>query len=206
MSGRLTFICVLEADPVLSCVPSAPLLGSLTTSTMPQAPANLAAYLATAEIHGVHVRIGQAIAYGFQSRIEIACSNALARGPGDICCRNGPGDGTFSGRRASWLSPATAPCSRCMATTGSPSFSTAPKDQSNRRRHLPGYAAWEIHPVMALRVVRAPRSRPCHQVFVRHQTPSRARGNCSGTRACCLSLPRHERVTHNTGNASGRSP
>ncbi|SRR6266487_680418 len=28
------------------------------------------------------------------------------------------------------------------------------KDQrSNRRSHLPGYAAWEIHPVMALRVV-----------------------------------------------------
>jgi hypothetical protein len=29
----------------------------------------------------------------------------------------------------------------------------APKDQSNRRSHLPGYAAWEIHPVMALHVV-----------------------------------------------------
>jgi hypothetical protein len=28
----------------------------------------------------------------------------------------------------------------------------APKDQSNRRSHLPGYAAWEIHPVMALHV------------------------------------------------------
>jgi hypothetical protein len=26
----------------------------------------------------------------------------------------------------------------------------APKDQSNRRGHLPGYAAWEIHPVMRL--------------------------------------------------------
>jgi hypothetical protein len=26
----------------------------------------------------------------------------------------------------------------------------APKDQSNRRSHLPGYAAWEIHPVMTL--------------------------------------------------------
>jgi hypothetical protein len=24
------------------------------------------------------------------------------------------------------------------------------KDQSNRRSHLPGYAAWEIHPVMKL--------------------------------------------------------
>jgi len=30
------------------------------------------------------------------------------------------------------------------------------KDQrANRRSHLPGYAAWEIHPVMALRVVQA---------------------------------------------------
>ena len=26
------------------------------------------------------------------------------------------------------------------------------KDQSNRRSHLPGYAAWQIHPVMALMV------------------------------------------------------
>jgi hypothetical protein len=29
----------------------------------------------------------------------------------------------------------------------------APKDQSNRRSHLPRYAAWEIHPVIALQVV-----------------------------------------------------
>jgi len=29
----------------------------------------------------------------------------------------------------------------------------APKDQSNRRSHLPGYAAWEIHPVMNLTVL-----------------------------------------------------
>jgi hypothetical protein len=28
----------------------------------------------------------------------------------------------------------------------------APKDQSNRRSHQPGYAAWEIHPVMKLDV------------------------------------------------------
>jgi hypothetical protein len=28
----------------------------------------------------------------------------------------------------------------------------APKDQSNRRSHLPEYAAWEIHPVMKLTV------------------------------------------------------
>ncbi len=26
----------------------------------------------------------------------------------------------------------------------------APKDQSNRRKYQPGYAAWEIHPVMKL--------------------------------------------------------
>jgi hypothetical protein len=30
--------------------------------------------------------------------------------------------------------------------------SHAPKDQSNRRKYLPGYAAWEIHPVMTLTV------------------------------------------------------
>ncbi len=29
----------------------------------------------------------------------------------------------------------------------------APKDQSNRRIDLSGYAAWEIHPVMALPVL-----------------------------------------------------
>jgi hypothetical protein len=28
----------------------------------------------------------------------------------------------------------------------------APKDQSNRRKYQPGYAAWEIHPVMKLNV------------------------------------------------------
>jgi hypothetical protein len=28
----------------------------------------------------------------------------------------------------------------------------APKDQSNKRSHLPDYAAWEIHPVMKLTV------------------------------------------------------
>jgi len=26
----------------------------------------------------------------------------------------------------------------------------APKDQSNRRKRLPNYAVWEIHPVMKL--------------------------------------------------------
>src|SRR5262245_40983601 len=28
----------------------------------------------------------------------------------------------------------------------------APKDQSNRRKYMPGYAVWEIHPVMKLEV------------------------------------------------------
>jgi hypothetical protein len=28
----------------------------------------------------------------------------------------------------------------------------APKDQSNRRKYMPDYAVWEIHPVMKLRV------------------------------------------------------
>jgi len=28
----------------------------------------------------------------------------------------------------------------------------APKDQSNRRKRLPQYAVWEIHPVMALQI------------------------------------------------------
>jgi hypothetical protein len=29
----------------------------------------------------------------------------------------------------------------------------APKDQSNRRSHLPGYTAWETHPVMQIEVI-----------------------------------------------------
>jgi hypothetical protein len=28
----------------------------------------------------------------------------------------------------------------------------APKDQSNRRKYMPDYAVWEIHPVMKLNV------------------------------------------------------
>jgi hypothetical protein len=28
----------------------------------------------------------------------------------------------------------------------------APKDQSNRRKYMPDYAVWEIHPVMKLDV------------------------------------------------------
>jgi hypothetical protein len=28
----------------------------------------------------------------------------------------------------------------------------APKDQSNRRKYMPGYAVWEIHPVMKIDV------------------------------------------------------
>ena len=29
----------------------------------------------------------------------------------------------------------------------------APKNQSNRRKNLPGYVVWEIHPVMTLQIV-----------------------------------------------------
>jgi hypothetical protein len=32
----------------------------------------------------------------------------------------------------------------------------APKDQSNRRKYMPGYALWEIHPVMKLEDLIAP--------------------------------------------------
>jgi hypothetical protein len=45
-----------------------------------------------------------------------------------------------------------------IAVTGKAFFDVGHslKDQkSNRRIDLPGYAAWEIHPVMALRVVQA---------------------------------------------------
>ena len=31
-------------------------------------------------------------------------------------------------------------------------FGHAPKDQSNQRKYMPGYAIWEIHPVMKLDV------------------------------------------------------
>jgi hypothetical protein len=42
-----------------------------------------------------------------------------------------------------------------ITVTGGAFFNVghALKDQSNRRSHQPGYAAWEIHPVVALRVV-----------------------------------------------------
>jgi hypothetical protein len=35
----------------------------------------------------------------------------------------------------------------------------APEDQSNRRKRLPDYAVWEIHPVMALHVLQQVRQR-----------------------------------------------
>ena len=42
-----------------------------------------------------------------------------------------------------------------VSTGGLPKiFGHSLKDQhSNRRSHLPGYGAWEIHPVMALQIV-----------------------------------------------------
>jgi hypothetical protein len=44
--------------------------------------------------------------------------------------------------------------SRIITVTGKAFFDInhAPADQSNRRTDLPDYAAWEIHPVMALHV------------------------------------------------------
>jgi len=42
---------------------------------------------------------------------------------------------------------------RIITVTGKAFFDInhAPADQSNRRTDLPGYAAWEIHPVMKIR-------------------------------------------------------
>jgi hypothetical protein len=37
-------------------------------------------------------------------------------------------------------------------STGKTKLGHSLKYQSNRRSHLPGYTAWEIHPVMALHV------------------------------------------------------
>jgi hypothetical protein len=46
-------------------------------------------------------------------------------------------------------------CAPIITVTGKAFFDIghALKDQSNRRSHLPGYAAWKIHPVVALHVV-----------------------------------------------------
>jgi hypothetical protein len=75
---------------------------------VPRASTDLAANLAAAEVCCVHVGIGQTVAHGFQSGIEIARVNPLRRGPGDICCRNGSRDGSFSCRRARRLTAAAA--------------------------------------------------------------------------------------------------
>jgi hypothetical protein len=87
----------------------------------------LAANLAAAEVCCVHVGIGQTVAHGFQSRVEIARVNAQRRGPGDICCRNGSRDGSFSCRRTRRLTaaaaqkittpPATLPGAKCRWAT-----------------------------------------------------------------------------------------
>jgi hypothetical protein len=44
---------------------------------------------------------------------------------------------------------------RVITVTGKAFFDVnhAPKDHSNRRTNLPGYAAWEIHPVMKMEVI-----------------------------------------------------
>ena len=51
-----------------------------------------------------------------------------------------------SGRKLKVIEP------RIVTVTGKAFFDInhAPADQSNRRTDLPGYAAWEIHPVMRL--------------------------------------------------------
>jgi hypothetical protein len=64
----------------------------LMIPTVARASTNLAANLAAAEVCCVHVGVGQTVAHGFQSRVEIAGVNALGGGPGDICCRYGSRD------------------------------------------------------------------------------------------------------------------
>src|SRR5882724_7263483 len=81
---------------------------SITTSTVPRASTNLATNLAAAEVCCVHVGIGQPVAHGFQSGIEIARVHALGSGPGHICRSDGSGDGSFSCRRARRLTAAAA--------------------------------------------------------------------------------------------------
>ena len=53
--------------------------------TMPRAPLNVAANLTAAEIRRVHVRVGQTLAQGFQSGVEVTCGNALACGSPEGC-------------------------------------------------------------------------------------------------------------------------
>ena len=50
----------------------------LASVTVPPAPLNVAANLTAAEIRRVHVRVGQTVAHGFQSGVEVTCGNALA--------------------------------------------------------------------------------------------------------------------------------
>src|SRR5262249_15777555 len=64
---------------------------------------DLAANLTAAEVRRVHVRIGQTVAHGTQGRLEVACCNTLVRWPGDICCRDRPGDCSGSCRWAARL-------------------------------------------------------------------------------------------------------
>jgi len=53
--------------------------GSLTTSIMSRAPADLAANLTSAEVGRMHVGVGQTCAHGFQGRVEIAWAFARPR-------------------------------------------------------------------------------------------------------------------------------
>jgi hypothetical protein len=73
---------------------------------MPQARADLAANLTAAEVRRVHVRIGQPLPHGLQSRIKVGRGNTLDRGSDDICCRDCPRDACLNCRWASRLAPA----------------------------------------------------------------------------------------------------
>ena len=80
---------------------------------MPRTPTDLAPYLTAAKVSGVHVGVRETLAHGFQRRVKGAWCNALAGRPGDICGSNRPGNGSFSGRRAGWLTAVRARSDAC---------------------------------------------------------------------------------------------
>jgi len=82
--------------------------GSFVALIVPEASTNLTANLTVGEIRRVHVRIGPVVAHGFQSGIEVTYSNALARGSGDIYCRDRPSNASRSCRRTGRLAATAA--------------------------------------------------------------------------------------------------